>query len=83
MSANRGYTAPRDVLLDFMTKRVKNCVLVVVMEAHVSEIVHAPAVNQAFGESGVMNVVHQIALEMNATSLTQDVHQDAGMDILV
>ena len=83
MSANRGYTAPRDVLLDFMTKRVKNCVLVVVMEAHVSEIVHALAVNQAFGERGVMSVVHQIALEMNATSPTQDVHQDAGMDILV
>ena len=80
MSANRGYTAPRDVLLDFMTKRVKNCVLVIVMEAHVSEMVHALAVNQAFGESGVMNVVHQIALEM---SLTQDVHEDAGMDILV
>ena len=83
MSANRGYTAPRDVLLDFMTKRVKNCVLVVVMEAHVSGMVHALAVNQALGESGVMSAVHQIALEMNATSLTQDVHQDAGMDILV
>ena len=69
--------------MDFMRKRVKTCLLVVVMEAQVSEIVHAPAVNQAFGASGVMSVVHQIALEMNATSSTQDVHEDAGMDILV
>lgn len=53
------------------------------METHVSGMVHALAVNQALGESGVMSAVHQIALEMNATSLTQDVHQDAGMDILV
>ena len=62
---------------------MKNCVLVVVMEAHVLEMVHVQAVNQAYGEQVVLTVVHQIALEMNATSLTQDVLEDAGMDILV
>ena len=83
MRAHGMLTAQRDVLLDIMASHVTLFVLVAVMEAHVLEMVHVQAVNQAYGEQGVLTVVHQIALEMNATSLTQDVHEDAVMDILV